>query len=100
MYEQIAPKVEYQSSGISDVTGSNFTRFSSNVRINNGLTDNIIFYKNGNIDQEGNLNTQIIDASVLNVKSNGLISFIDSNFQFKEDRLKLSTGIDVLYSEL
>ena len=69
----MAPKVIYQTAGTTDISGSTYTRFSSNVRINNGLTDNIVLYKNGNIDQEGNLNTQIIDASVLNIKSNGFI---------------------------
>ena len=100
LYEEIAPKVIYQTAGTTDISGSTYTRFTSNVRINNGLTNNIVLYKNGNIDKEGNLNTQIIDASVLNIKSNSLISFTGSDFQFNEDRLKFSTGFNVLYNEL
>ena len=47
----MAPKVIYQTAGVSDISDTKFTRFSSNVRISNGLTDDIIFFKNGNIDQ-------------------------------------------------
>ena len=41
-----------------------------------------------------------MNTSNLNIKTAGLITFTDSSDQFKDDRLRLTGGGNVLYSEL
>ena len=96
----IQPKVQYQSSGISDVGGVNYTRFNSNVRISNGLLDNIVLYKSGNVDVLSTITCGILETSNVNIKANSYISFADTLYRIRGNRITISTGSEVLYSEL
>ena len=55
-------KTLYLSTGVY-VDASIFSRFTSNLRINNGVSDNIVLYQNGDINMTGTLTTGTVTAN-------------------------------------
>ena len=86
------------TNGISDVTGSNYTRYNCNLRVNSGISDNIVLYQNGNISNSGsftsngglscgtvntsvhNIYGSVMNINCLSINLNGIVSSPTSFF--------------------